>query len=124
MGHIDPPLTVPKSGEGSGVQSYALSPSFDNLGTIDADLIPLYAVLGVMHRTITSVPRQSAVLASWQLQRALAHLGLDGQILMTQATVVISELEAHRIGKRTAAPTIRRDGKSDAHAVLWVASRS
>lgn len=61
--------------------------------------------------------------ACWQLSGALKYLGFDSEVIAACAQVMRDDdASPDRVGVPDQAPTLRDDGGTDGHAVLWTES--
>jgi hypothetical protein len=93
------------------------------LASCEAEAMPLYAALAVIHAELSGRPEARSVPACWQLHGALARLGFDGEVMAATA-LLLREGNAtpEQVGKPRGTPSLSGDGTTDGHAVYWAAS--
>ena len=121
-GLIRPPTRLH---DDSGVGRFLLlaSPVQDMLVSCKIELLPLLAALAVVHSELTGLPGTRCVPVCYQLQGGLEHLGFDSEVIAASAMVLRDgDDEAEDVGEYRHAPSLRDDGSTDGHVVLWAAS--
>lgn len=104
---------------------YDVSPMFGFLADAPVAMVPLYAVLTVLHQALSGKPVGSCVLTSHQISGALRHLGFTAEPIAACATVYrITETftEVSEVGVWKRPPIISPDGTTTGHMVVWTPS--
>jgi hypothetical protein len=87
------------------------------------ELLPLHAALALVHSELSGSPGTRCVPVCHQLQGGLEHLGFDGEVIAASAMLLRDgDDEPEHVGEYGHAPSLRDDGSTDGHAVLWTAS--
>lgn len=95
----------------------------DMLVCCSAELLPLLAALAIVHSKLTSAPGTRRVPLCWQLQGGLEYLGFESEVIAASAVVKQDgDSQAEYIGEYRHCPSLREDGSSDGHTVVWSAS--
>ena len=94
----------------------------DRLTFCEIELLPLHAALALVHSERSGSPGTICVPVCYQLQGGLAHLGFDSEVIAASAMLHDGDDEAEYVGESRGAPTLRDDGSTDGHAVLWAES--
>jgi hypothetical protein len=72
---------------------------------------------------LSGTPADRAVSASWQLSGTLRYLGFDSEVIAACALVMRDDdASPDHVGARDQVPTLREDGSTDGHAVVWAES--
>ena len=104
-----------------GIDAFAIA----GLGKIPAELTPLYVMLSAIYQVIGGGAPHPVVVVSSQMVHALEHLGFEAELIVA-CTSIYRVTSPNRsiadIGIRDHPPTVRPDGSSDGHAVVWVDS--
>jgi hypothetical protein len=93
---------------------------------IPLELLPLYTPLALMHDEMSGAPANSCIPVCYQIAGALGHLGFDAEVMAAYATVSRRQdgqvTKVVYVGVSDRPPTVRSDGMTDGHVVLWVGS--
>lgn len=98
------------------------SPLFQALLSQPVENAPLWAAVAVLHTELAGYPANICVTAGQLLVRTLGPLGFDAELMAACATVYRREdtSTVHAdIGRWDRPPTVRPDGSTDGHAVVW-----
>ncbi|ROO52700.1 hypothetical protein EDC02_7640 [Micromonospora sp. Llam0] len=104
---------------------YQHSPMWNRLFEVPAELTPLYAVLTVLHQAMSGKPAGSCALACHQISGALHHLGFPAEPIAACATLYRTAgtfREESDLGVWQRPPTIRPDGTTTGHMIVWAPS--
>lgn len=95
----------------------------DTLTNCEIELLPLHAVLAVVHSNLSGPPGSRCVPVCYHLQGGLEHLGFDSEVIAASAMVLrTTDDAAERVGDYHQEPMLRDDGSTDGHTVLWASS--
>jgi hypothetical protein len=87
------------------------------------ELLPLLTALALIHRELTGAPGACCVPVCWQLQGGLEYLGFDSEVIAASSLVMRDgDNRPEQIGHNNYLPSLRNDGSTDGHAVVWAAS--
>ncbi|MEO3931125.1 polymorphic toxin-type HINT domain-containing protein [Micromonosporaceae bacterium B7E4] len=104
---------------------YEHSPMFGRLVDAPAELIPLFAVLAVLHQRQSGKPLGTCVPTSYQISGALRHLGFEAEPVAACATVyrvTATFREVSDVGVWKRPPIVHPDGTTNGHMVVWASS--
>jgi hypothetical protein len=94
----------------------------DRLTHCEVGLLPLHAALAIVHSELTGTPGARCVPVCHQLQGGLEHLGFGSEVIAASAMLGDKENITKYIREYLCAPSLRDDGSTNGHAVLWAAS--
>lgn len=98
-------------------------PVQEMLLSCNIDTLPLLVALAVIHSGLTGTPGTSCVPLCWQLQGGLEYLGFDSEVIAASCLVIHEgDSQPEYIGRSDRLPSLRDDGSTDGHAVVWAAS--
>lgn len=87
------------------------------------ELLPLLAALAVIHSELTGTPGACCVPVCWQLQGGLEYLGFDSEVIAASSLVMRdADNRPEQVGQNDRLPSLRDDGSTNGHAVIWAAS--
>lgn len=104
---------------------YEMSPIFGFLVDAPVAMVPLYAVLAVLHQALSGKPVGSCVPTSHQISGALRHLGFTAEPMAACATVyriTATFAEVSEVGVWKRPPIVLPDGTTTGHMVVWTPS--
>jgi hypothetical protein len=86
-------------------------------------VLPLLTALAVIHSELTGTPGACCVPVCWQLQGGLEYLGFDSEVIAASSLVIRDgDNRPERVGRIDHLPSLRDDGSTDGHAVVWAES--
>ncbi|MBU8857718.1 MULTISPECIES: hypothetical protein [unclassified Micromonospora] len=91
------------------------------LARCPVEMVPLYAVVAVVHQSMSGAPVNSCVPICYQLAIALEHLGFDSEVMAAYAEVIQGDIAHVSLGVRGRA-AVRDDFTTNGHVVLWAES--
>ena len=87
------------------------------------ELLPLFAALAVIHSELTDTPGACCVPVCWHLQGGLEYLGFDSEVIAASSLVMRDgDNRPEHVGQIDRLPSLRDDGSTNGHAVVWAAS--
>ena len=87
------------------------------------EMLPLLTALAVIHRELAGTPGACCVPVCWQLQGGLEYLGFDSEVIAASSLVMRDgDNRPEHVGQNDRLPSLRDDGSTDGHAVVWAAS--
>jgi hypothetical protein len=98
---------------------------FGVLGDVPVEHLPLYTALTVVHNDMSGAPAGSCVSICHQLAGGLERLGFSAEVMTASATIFDRETRAVKyddVGVWDRRPTVRPDGTTNGHVVLWAES--
>ncbi|WP_327023091.1 hypothetical protein [Micromonospora sp. NBC_01739] len=126
-----PPARVPGSqrphrpDETAMMPLFEHSPMFGRLVDAPVELVPLLAVLAVLHQAQSGMPVGTCVPTSHQVSGALRHLGFEAEAVAACATlyrVTDTFTEVSEVGVWKRPPVVHPDGTTNGHMVVWTPS--
>ncbi len=104
---------------------FAYSPLFTLIVEAPVELVPMYAVLAVLHQKSSGLPVGTCVPTSFQISGALEHLGFRAEPiaacgLVHRVTDTFTEIS--EVGVRTRPPVVFPDGTTTGHMIVWTSS--
>lgn len=107
------------------MQVYEISPMFGRLVEAPVELVPLLAVLAVLHQAQSGKPVGTCVPTSHQVSGALRHLGFEAEPVAACATLyrmTDTFAEVSEVGVWKRPPVVQADGTTNGHMVVWTPS--
>lgn len=101
------------------------SPLFTLLVDAPVDLVPMYAVLAVLHQKSSGLPVGTCVPTSHQISGALEHLGFSAEPIAACASVhrvTDTFTEISEVGVYKRPPVVFPDGTTTGHMIVWTSS--
>ncbi|GAB3816668.1 hypothetical protein [Micromonospora zhanjiangensis] len=104
---------------------YECSPMFGRLVEAPVELVPLLAVLAVLHQAQSGMPVGTCVPTSYQISGALRLLGFEAEPVAACAKlyrVTDTFTEVSEVGVWKRPPVVHADGTTNGHMVVWTPS--
>jgi hypothetical protein len=100
-----------------------LAPRVRNqLASCSLELLPVITALAIVHSELSGMPGACCVPLCWQLNGALEYLGLASEVIAAGGLVTRDgDATPDHVGVAQV-PSLRADGSTDGHAVLWAES--
>ncbi|RGC68216.1 hypothetical protein C5N14_14955 [Micromonospora sp. MW-13] len=126
-----PPTRVPGSrrphrpDETALMPLFEYSPMFGRLVDAPVEMVPLLAVLAVLHQAQSGMPVGTCVPTSHQVSGALRHLGFEAEAVAACATlhrVTDTFTEVSEVGVWKQPPVVHPDGTTNGHMIVWTPS--
>ncbi|MEV0217823.1 hypothetical protein [Micromonospora sp. ALFpr18c] len=126
-----PPTRVPGSrrshrpDETALMPKFEYSPMFGRLVDAPVEMVPLLAVLAVLHQAQSGMPVGTCVPTSHQVSGALRHLGFEAEAVAAYASlyrVTDTFTEVSEVGVWKRPPVVHADGTTNGHMVVWTPS--
>jgi hypothetical protein len=104
---------------------YQYSPLFTMIVEAPVELVPMYAVLAVLHQKMSGLPVGTCVPTSYQISGAFEHLGFAAEPMAACASVYRATdtfTEITEIGVCKRPPIVWPDGTTTGHMIVWTPS--
>ena len=87
------------------------------------EMLPLLTALAVIHRELAGTQGACCVPVCWQLHGGLEYLGFGSEVIAASSLVMRDgDNRPEHVGQIDRLPSLRDDGSTDGHAVVWAAS--
>jgi hypothetical protein len=104
---------------------FAYSPLFTLIVEAPVELVPMYAVLAVLHQKSSGLPVGTCVPTSYQISGALEHFGFRAEPMAACASVhraTDTFTEISDVGVSNRPPVVFPDGTTTGHMIVWTSS--